>query len=200
VTVATAGHSAVGFQLAAGTLAGTLTPEVSFDGGTTWVATSFDDQAGARVATRVLTNPNAAAARSLALPPGVSHARVRVSSYTSGTANGSLRATDTESNSARDVFSQNATVAPVTGVASPTAAATLLAANQNRLGGTVYHDGVVGSAVVMYLKAGANASATDWSARLYVDDEWEVPAGYQGVVTALWSATGTTARCTEYIY
>lgn len=81
-----------GFQLASGTLAGTLTPEVSFDRATTtWVATSFVNPANDTVSlTEVFTNPNSATTRTVLLPPGATHVRVRVSAYTSGTANAIL--------------------------------------------------------------------------------------------------------------
>jgi hypothetical protein len=96
-SVVMAGQDGVGMFLAAGTLAGTITPEISFDGGTTWVATLFYDPATqTTAATIVVTNPNAATTRTVMTGGGTSHARVRVSTFTSGTATATLRATTGE--------------------------------------------------------------------------------------------------------
>lgn len=76
------------FQLATGTLAATLIPEVSVDNGTTWVAAFFDDPTtNAKSTSVVVTNPNAATTRSFIGVAGATNVRVRVSAFTSGTAN-----------------------------------------------------------------------------------------------------------------
>lgn len=94
VSIALAGTYGVGMQLAAGTLIGTIVPEVSFDGGTTWVATFFDDPTlGNKTTNIVFASSNTATARSLYVPAGASNARVRVSAFTSGTASCSVRST-----------------------------------------------------------------------------------------------------------
>lgn len=94
VQVALAGTSEAGMQLAAGTLIGTIVPEVSFDGGTTWVTTFFDDPtADNKVASIVFGSSNTATARTIVGAGGASHARVRVSAFTSGTATANVRAT-----------------------------------------------------------------------------------------------------------
>lgn len=93
VQVATAGLNTVGFQLAAGTLIGTLVTEVSFDGGTTWVATYFDTMTSGKVSTLVFSSANTATAATLVGVGGAGLSRVRVSLYTSGTANVTVRAT-----------------------------------------------------------------------------------------------------------
>lgn len=93
-TVALAGEGGASFHLAAGTLTGTLTPELSFDGGSTYpVATKFIDNTLTSSATIVLSNPNAAQDISVLVLGGATHARVRVSAYTSGTATGHLTST-----------------------------------------------------------------------------------------------------------
>ncbi len=87
-------RSGVGMFLAAGTLEGTLTPEVSYDGGTTWSATYFVNALFKTPSvTLPLTNPNSAGQFSIQVQGGATHARVRVSSHTSGTADCTLRAT-----------------------------------------------------------------------------------------------------------
>jgi len=92
VQVPLSGHSSIGFQLSAGTLIGTIVPEVSFDGGTTWVTTFFDDPTtDNKVSSIVFTSNNTATSRTIVGAGGASHARVRVSAFTSGTASCSLR-------------------------------------------------------------------------------------------------------------
>jgi hypothetical protein len=94
VSVSLTGNHGAGMQLLAGTLQGTITPEISYDGGTTWVASFFDDPVtGNKVATIVFGANNTATARTIVAPAGASHARVRVSAFTSGTANCNIRAT-----------------------------------------------------------------------------------------------------------
>ena len=93
VQVNTAGLDTAGFQLAAGTLIGTIIPEVSFDAGTTWNATYFDTAASGKVATIVFASANTATAATIVGVGGSGLSRVRVSAYTSGTANITVRAT-----------------------------------------------------------------------------------------------------------
>jgi len=93
VQVTTAGLSSVGFQLAAGTLVGTIVPEVSFDGGTTWIATYLSDPTtGIKSSSVVFSVSNTATAREIVGVGGSGLTRIRVSAYTSGTANITLRA------------------------------------------------------------------------------------------------------------
>lgn len=94
-TVSTSGHSSVGMFLAAGTLVGTIIPEISMDGGTTWVPTFFDDPStGNKVSSIVFSVANTATTRTIIGAGGTSTARVRVSAFTSGTASCTLRATE----------------------------------------------------------------------------------------------------------
>jgi hypothetical protein len=93
VQVNTAGLLTAGFQLAAGTLIGTIVPEVSFDGGTTWNPTNFYNIALGAVASIVFGSANTATAASIVGLGGAGLSRVRVSAYTSGTANVTVRAT-----------------------------------------------------------------------------------------------------------
>ncbi len=93
-TVTTTGQGGVGVLIAAGTLAATVVPEISYDGGTTWVASVFfDPTANTTSANLVFTNPNAATTRTILIDGGVSNVRVRVSAFTSGTATATLRST-----------------------------------------------------------------------------------------------------------
>jgi hypothetical protein len=92
VPITLAGTSGVAMQLVAGTLVGTIVPEISFDGGTTWVSTFFDDPStGNKTSSIVFASNNTATTRVLATADGASNMRVRVSAYTSGTATCNLR-------------------------------------------------------------------------------------------------------------
>jgi hypothetical protein len=100
--VAMADHGGAGVHIAAGTLAGTLVPEVSYDGGTAYVASrGFRNPAdGTNSATLVLTNPSPAIDRSIIVEGGATNVRVRVSAFTSGTATATLRSTVVATNGA----------------------------------------------------------------------------------------------------
>lgn len=93
VQVSTAGLATVGFQLAAGTLVGTIVGEVSFDGGTTWNSTYLDTPASGKVSSIVFSSSNTSTAATIVGVGGSGLTRIRVSVYTSGTANVTLRAT-----------------------------------------------------------------------------------------------------------
>src|SRR5260370_1142471 len=67
----------------------TLTPEVSTDGGTTWIATRFYN-ASTQTASATVA---ATGTYDIMGTGGKSHARVRISAFTSGTVTGNLRAT-----------------------------------------------------------------------------------------------------------
>jgi hypothetical protein len=92
VTLAVTGEAGAGFQLSAGTLIGTIVPEVSTDGGTTWVQSFFiNANNGIQSASSVFPIANVAQTAIIYGMTGASHVRVRVSAYTSGTANAALR-------------------------------------------------------------------------------------------------------------
>ena len=86
VTIVLAGQTSVGFQLAAGTLIGTIVPEISLDGGATYNTAYFDDVNSALTQSIVFTVANTAQTRTIVCMGGATHARVRVTVFTSGTA------------------------------------------------------------------------------------------------------------------
>lgn len=93
VSITMAGLSSCGFQILAGTLIGTVVPECSLDGGATWVSCSFYNTANSSVTTSlVFGSSNTLQVLSVLPIGGASNVRVRVSAYTSGTANSILRA------------------------------------------------------------------------------------------------------------
>ncbi|HET6373771.1 MAG TPA: hypothetical protein VFG76_10710, partial [Candidatus Polarisedimenticolia bacterium] len=88
VTLTLEGASGVGGYLAIGTLSGTVTPEATVDG-TNWVAVSFLSWTGGSAPTRAATITGTTMFQ-LELPAGTKKARLRVSSYTSGSGTGNL--------------------------------------------------------------------------------------------------------------
>lgn len=98
VSVRVDGREGVGFFLTSANLSATLTPEFTIDtGNTNWEATSFVTQvpgsSATIAATAVFTGIAATEFREIVLPAGARQARVRISTYASGTSTGSLRAT-----------------------------------------------------------------------------------------------------------
>ncbi len=116
VQVALAGQQGAAMQLVAGTLQGTIVPELSVDGGTTWVSTYFEDPTNnAIVSAFVFSSNNTAKTQSIVVTSGASHVRIRVSAFTSGTATCNLRASFANDPSLTWVGPTNAT-APISAV------------------------------------------------------------------------------------
>lgn len=133
VTIAMAGLSSVGFQLAAGTFIGTIQPQSSIDGGTTWVNSSFFDSSNSAVIQNVVFgSSNTLKIYSILPLGGASHVRVTVSAYTSGTANSLLRASMVSGAAGAVTAAAFSTITltyPSTVAGTPTL---ILAANPNR--------------------------------------------------------------------
>jgi len=93
VIVAMAGLASVGFQILAGTLIGTVTPQCSLDGGTTWENCNFYNPTTSAITGNVVfSSANTLTILSILPIGGSSHVRVIVTAYTSGTGNALLRA------------------------------------------------------------------------------------------------------------
>lgn len=90
----------------------------------------------------------------------------------------------------RPKIGQTATSTNVSGSAT---SVTLLASNTNRLGATIFND----STSILYLKLGATASTTSFTAKLYEDGYFEVPANYTGIIDGIWASATGAARVTE---
>ena len=84
--IALAGQAGAGVTVS-GAWTATLTPELSFDGGATWVATFFKIPNTAQYVATVAAN----GAYAIVCATGASHARVRASAFTSGTVTVVLR-------------------------------------------------------------------------------------------------------------
>jgi hypothetical protein len=95
VSIPMAGLASVGYQIAAGTFVGTIVPEFSFDGGQTWNASFLDNGATSNITSSlVFGSSNTASAGSIVGVGGGGLVRLRVSAYTSGTCNVTLRGSD----------------------------------------------------------------------------------------------------------
>jgi hypothetical protein len=160
---ALAGSAGAGMQLLAGTLVGTIVPEISNDGGTTWVGTFFEDPTtGNKVASIVFGASNAATTRTIVTASGASSVRVRVSAFTSGTATCNLRASS-------QVEPTNLATAPAGGAAPPVAVAV-----QGITGGT--------SLPVTAAQGAPNSVANSWPTE--ITDGTHGPAAVKAASTA----------------
>jgi hypothetical protein len=81
-------------------------------------------------------------------------------------------------------------------VADSASSVTILASNANRLGATIHND----SSAVLYLKLGATASTTSYTAYMIQHAYYEVPFGYTGVIDGIWASDpgDGAARVTEF--
>lgn len=99
VTLSIGNYTTAGFTLLSGTLAATILLDLSFDGGTNWVVGTLLDPSTSLISTgNVVTNPNPVIVRSIIVNSGVTHVRIRVSAYTSGTANAVITASSVAPN------------------------------------------------------------------------------------------------------
>jgi hypothetical protein len=134
VSVALAGQSSVGLQLAAGTLIGTLVVECSLDGGATYpgIGTFYDPSNSTTATSIVFSAANGAKTVSILAIGGSSHVRVRVSAYTSGTANAILRASQIQAAAGAVTAAAFGTVTNSYITLTANTTTMLLAANSNR--------------------------------------------------------------------
>lgn len=95
VTLDLSNYTSAGYTMAASTLTGSLIVEESYDGGVTWVNGFWVNSTSGQITTSIgFSNPNPAFVRTIVCHGGATHIRVRVSSYTSGTAEGMLFGTN----------------------------------------------------------------------------------------------------------
>lgn len=81
-----------------------------------------------------------------------------------------------------------------TSVAGSAASVTILAANANRRGASIYND----STAILYIRMQATASTSNFSVKLFPEDFYEVPFGYTGIIDGIWASATGNARVTEY--
>lgn len=90
---------------------------------------------------------------------------------------------------------QRAATATVTSVNDSASNVTLLAANANRLGASIFND----STSNLFVKLGATASQTDFTVKIAGGGYYELPYHYTGRMDGIWSADSTgAARVTEF--
>ncbi len=209
-----------------GDLVGTVVMEGSSDGGSTWY--NYRGLLGSTGGARLGVPANIDGADFFAGNYAfgwslhnvgdqyVTHLRLRVSAYTSGSA--SVRATalrnvvwnqdgipavrlvglDNEAlpsdslglNVSRQAAATTATLANVAGSAS---SVTLQASNSGRRGLTIWND----SSAILYVKLGTTASTTSCTVKMVADAYYEVPFGYTGRVDGIWASATGSARMTE---
>lgn len=80
-------------------------------------------------------------------------------------------------------------------VASSASDVTILAANSNRLGASVFNDS---TAILYLLNANATSSATNYSTQIQPNGYYEVPFNYTGVLKGIWASANGNARVMEY--
>jgi len=84
-----------------------LTPYVSFDGGTNYIAVTFDNPAGDKTSTMTNAELVAGAMRTVMLAGGATHVKVQATSWTSGSVTINLSATNTADSSVFFAASNN---------------------------------------------------------------------------------------------
>lgn len=87
-----------------------------------------------------------------------------------------------------------ATVATPTTVTSVTTSVTLLASNTSRKGATIWNN----STAYLYIELGGTASTSVFSIRLDPNGYIELPFGYVGIVTGVWSGVNGNALVREF--
>jgi hypothetical protein len=83
--------------------------------------------------------------------------------------------------------------AAVTSVAGSATSVTILASNANRRGATIHND----SSAILYVKFGAAATTSSFTAKLIADAYYEVPFSYTGIIDGIWASATGNARITE---
>ncbi|MER8540237.1 hypothetical protein NKH17_12360 [Mesorhizobium sp. M1334] len=96
------------------------------------------------------------------------------------------------------VLSPASATSTPTNVAGATSTTTLLAANANRLGGSIVND----STAILYILLGSGtASATNYSyvldGKTTVGGTFEIPEGWTGAIQGIWASATGSARVTE---
>lgn len=80
-----------------------------------------------------------------------------------------------------------------TTVAASTTSQTLIVANSNRKGLTVWNN----STATLYIDFDSAASASDYAVKIAADGYFEMPFNYTGVISSIWSAANGNALVRE---
>ena len=87
-----------------------------------------------------------------------------------------------------------ASTCTTTSVASSATNVTLLSANADRLGATLFND----SSSDVFVKFGATASSSSFNIEMGPDGYFEVPFGYRGQIDAIWGTANGNMRIGEF--
>jgi hypothetical protein len=177
-----------------GTHAGfTVIFEGSPDDGTTWFPVQVQrEMDGAVLGTDTLA-ANAGVLYT-ADCPGVTHFRVRATARTSGTVNVLIIAGGMLAMPVVSIGNTGGATGTTATVTASTTAKTIQAANPGRRGLTIYND----SSSLLYVLLGAGtASTTVFSNRVAANSYYEVPFGFTGIVSGVWTTATGNARVTE---
>jgi hypothetical protein len=96
--------------------------------------------------------------------------------------------------SSGSITPQTSSTAAATAVSASTTAGTVLAANSDRKGATIWN----ASTATLYLEMGSTVSSSDYAVALAAGDYFEVPYGYTGLVSGVWTAANGNAMVREY--
>lgn len=74
---------------------------------------------------------------------------------------------------------------------------TLLASNSSRLGATIFNSNTVGGGVILYVSLGSTCTPTNFTLEVAAGGYYEVPFGYTGIITGVFSSATGSANITE---
>jgi len=80
--------------------------------------------------------------------------------------------------------------------ATTTPSTVLLAANTSRKGATIYQDDVTGGSI-LYVALNSTCTTSAYTLKMSPMGYYEVPYGYTGIITGVWSAATGNARIVE---
>lgn len=94
----------------------------------------------------------------------------------------------------RSIVTSKAKTGTEISVAGNASSVTILAANTDRLGASVYND----STAILYLRYSATAATSSaFTVKLFPEDYHEIFGGYTGQLTGIWASAAGNARITE---
>lgn len=89
----------------------------------------------------------------------------------------------------------NSSTSATTSVAASASNTTLLSANSNRLGATIFNDSTIAN---LFVKLGSTASLTSFTVRITPYSYYEVPFNYTGIIAGIWNVAIGDVRITEF--
>jgi len=96
-----------------------------------------------------------------------------------------------------DSTSTTSTTGTQTSVTGSTSSVPILLANSDRLGATIFNDQSIGGAILYLRLSATDATTTTYTTQIGPLGYYEVPAGYTGGITGIWSIVQGAARITE---